>query len=231
MKISCIIPAYNEEKSIANTLRAVSAVPELFEIIVVNDCSKDDTKRIAESFPNIKLINNEVNMGKSKTVARGVEAATGDHLFFLDADLLGINPEAIKGLLRPIQTGEADVAISFRENTPKWYLKLSGVEILSGDRVFPRGLVLEHLDEMRSLSGFGMEVFINKIIINNNLRIKSVLMEGVNNDFKWKKRGFLNGVIAEIKMWKNDILKVISPWGFIVQNIKMRNLLVEESSI
>lgn len=228
MKISCIIPAYNEEKSIANTLRAVLQVHELFEVIVVNDCSTDATGEIVEKFPNVKLINNEKNKGKSRSIVSGIEASAGDHLLLLDADLLGINPETIKKLLLPVQSGRADVVISFRENTPKWLLKLVGIEILSGDRVFPRSLVVEQIEEMKSLPSLGLEVFLNRIIIQKKLRIQSVLMENVKNDFKWNKRGFLSGMKEEIQMWTRNILKVISLWGFVYQNFRMRQLLVEE---
>lgn len=228
MKISCIIPAYNEEKGIANTLRAVSAVTELFEIIVVNDCSKDDTKKIIETFPNVKLINNEKNLGKSKSVARGIEHSTGSHLLFLDADLIGLNSEAISSLILPVRLEKADVVISFRENTPKWFLKFVGVEILSGDRIFPRSLLENYMEEFKALPNLGMEVYMNRIIIKEQLRVHSVLMRGVRNDFKWKKRGLLSGVKAEIRMWKDDIFSVISPWGFVYQNFQIRQLLVEK---
>lgn len=227
MKISCIIPAYNEEKGIANTLRAVSSVAELFEIIVVNDCSTDATKSIVEKLSNIKLINNEKNMGKSKSVARGVEESTGDYLFFLDADLIGISRDAIMSLVRPVQEEKADVVVSFRENTPKWLLKLVGVEILSGDRIFPRSLLVDHMEGFKALPSYGMEVYINKIIIQEKLRVQSVLMKGVRNDFKWNKRGFLVGMKQELRMWNDGILKVVSLWGFISQNIRMRQLLVK----
>lgn len=227
MKISCIIPAYNEEKSIANTLRVITAVPELFEIIVVNDCSKDSTRNIIETFPNVKLINNEQNMGKSKSVARGIEESTGDYLFFIDADLLGLTSETIKSLIQPIERGVADVVISYRENTPKWFIALVGVEILSGDRIFPRSLLVGHMEGFKALPSYGMEVYLNKIIIENKLRVASVLMNGVQNDFKWNKRGVLYGLKQEINMWRNGILKVVSLWGFIVQNYNMRQLLVK----
>lgn len=227
MKISCIIPAHNEEKSIANTLHAALQVVELHEIIVINDSSTDKTKEIVESFPNVKLLTNEKNEGKSRSIARGVEVASGSHVLFLDADLLGLDPETIRSLLLPIQNNKADVTISFRGNTPKWLRKLGNLEIISGDRVLPASLMLKHVEEIKSLRSFGLEVFLNKIIIKNELRIQSVLMENVHNDWKVQKRGIWGGVKGEVLMWR-DIFKIVSPIGFIYQNIRMYRLLVEK---
>lgn len=228
MNVSCIIPAYNEEKSIANTLRVALAVPEIFEIIVVNDCSIDTTKDIVAGFPRVHLLTNKKNMGKSRSIARGIEAANGDHLLFLDADLLGLRSEVIQSLIAPVANYQADVVISFRGNTPKWLLKLVGIEILSGDRVFPRALAMKHIEAMKALPSLGLEVFLNDIIIQNKLRIRSVLMEDVKNDFKWNKRGFLQGMKQEIEMWTKNILRVTSFWGFIYQNMRMRRLLIKD---
>src|SRR3989338_9641304 len=98
MKISCIIPAYNEGVRIKNVLRAVYKHPLIDEVIVVDDGSKDNTKDIVKEFEGIKLIIQE-NKGKSQAVAAGVSQAEGDLLFFLDADLIGLTPKNISGLI------------------------------------------------------------------------------------------------------------------------------------
>ena len=95
MKISIIIPAYNEEKTIKELLdKAISlnfgeGVEK--EVIVINDCSKDNTSEIlstviGEKYP-IKVINNDVNLGKSRTVVKGILSSTGDYVVIQDADL------------------------------------------------------------------------------------------------------------------------------------------------
>jgi len=95
MKISIIIPAYNEEKTIKELLDKViflnfgEGVEK--EVIVINDCSKDNTSHIlssliTKSYP-IKIINNDVNLGKSRTVVKGILSSTGDYVVIQDADL------------------------------------------------------------------------------------------------------------------------------------------------
>jgi glycosyltransferase involved in cell wall biosynthesis len=95
MKISIIIPAYNEEKTIKELLDKVVSLNfgegVEKEVIVINDCSKDNTPQILSSLITIKypikVINNEVNLGKSRTVVKGILSSTGDYVVIQDADL------------------------------------------------------------------------------------------------------------------------------------------------
>ena len=92
--LSVVIPAYNEEKSIGNTLLAIdhylSKQDYSYEIIVVNDGSKDKTAQIAEKFSglvkNLRLIDNKENHGKGWVVRRGMLEAKGEIRLFTDAD-------------------------------------------------------------------------------------------------------------------------------------------------
>ncbi len=88
--ISVLIPAYNEEDTLEKTIKSVLEIDypkNLLEVIVINDCSKDRTREIAEKFGNkIRLLDNEKNRGKAYSLNRGVEAAKGGLIACLDAD-------------------------------------------------------------------------------------------------------------------------------------------------
>jgi glycosyltransferase involved in cell wall biosynthesis len=71
MKVSCIIPAFNEEKSIDRVLGAVLSVAEISEIIVVDDCSTDKTKDIVEAFSGVTLLRNKKIGEKAEVLPRG----------------------------------------------------------------------------------------------------------------------------------------------------------------
>ncbi|NOZ64002.1 MAG: glycosyltransferase family 2 protein [Caldiserica bacterium] len=90
MKISLIIPAYNEGTCLLHTLKKVKDYfrekPWESEIIVVNDGSQDNTGEIAKK-EKVKTLNNPLNKGKGFSVKRGIETAEGDYIFFTDADL------------------------------------------------------------------------------------------------------------------------------------------------
>jgi glycosyltransferase involved in cell wall biosynthesis len=226
--VSCIIPAYNESKRLASVLSVVGPLvgSVLEEVIVVDDGSTDNTSDIAAGIPNITLIRNETNKGKSATVMDGVAAAKGEYIFLLDADLSGLQASTITALLAPIIDDRADVSIGYRSNTPRWFISLVGIEILGGDRVLKKSLFLEHASDIRNLPGYGLEVFLNTIIIQSRLRIASISMQGVCNEFKWRKHG-LRGIVLEIRMWTRNILRVIPWWGFFYQNYAMRRLLIK----
>jgi len=90
-KVSVIIPAYNEEKNIAKSIKSILNLDypkRLLEVIVVNDCSKDRTEEIAKKFEkfSVKVLTNKVNRGKSYSLNRGIKAATGSLVACIDAD-------------------------------------------------------------------------------------------------------------------------------------------------
>ena len=120
--LSIIIPAYNEEKTINQILDKVIAVNlgEISkEIIIVNDCSKDKTKDIIETYikdhspEKIRLINQEVNQGKGAALHKGISNATGEYLIIQDADL-EYDPNEFMDLLQPVLKADADVVYGSR---------------------------------------------------------------------------------------------------------------------
>jgi len=223
--LSCIIPAFNEESSIENTLRAVRGLGEMImEIVVVDDGSTDGTCRIVKKFPGVKLFAQGTNQGKSSAVARGIRESSGNYILLLDADLIGLTKESVAALIRPIQDSDADVVISMRENTPFW-MKMGGLDLMSGERVLLRSFLLPHLAELEKLSGFGIEVFLNRLVIKEKLRLQSVMLKNVRNNLKFRKREPWRGIRDEALMWR-DIFKTISFFEFISQVVRMRKLLI-----
>ena len=90
VKLSIVIPVYNEEEKIKNTLNKCLKYLKSnnwdFEFIVVNDGSKDGTSRIVKNFKKVKLIEHKPNRGKGYSVREGMLNAKGDYILFLDAD-------------------------------------------------------------------------------------------------------------------------------------------------
>src|SRR4029077_1352817 len=109
-------PAFNESATIEEMVRRVLAVPLRIELIVVDDCSTDDTRgvlgRLQRELPFILLLQAR-NMGKGAALRRGFEAVTGDVVVVQDADL-EYSPEEFPDLIQLICQGRADVVYGSR---------------------------------------------------------------------------------------------------------------------
>jgi glycosyltransferase involved in cell wall biosynthesis len=116
MKLSVVVPVYNEEKTIAEILKRVQKVGLAHEIIVVDDGSSDGTAAIIKNLrsdKSIKFIAHPKNMGKGAAVRTGIEAATGEIILVQDADL-EYYPEDYPALIKPIENGSADAVYGSR---------------------------------------------------------------------------------------------------------------------
>jgi glycosyltransferase involved in cell wall biosynthesis len=117
MKLSIVIPVYNEAMSIAHVIDRVFAValPQVEkEIIVVNDCSTDATREVLRRYEDrVRIVDHPVNRGKGAALRTGFSAATGDYVIVQDADL-EYDPEDYSELLSPVMKYEADVVFGSR---------------------------------------------------------------------------------------------------------------------
>lgn len=118
MKLSVIIPVYDEEETVGEILARVLALDVDKEVIVVDDGSTDGTAEVlaqaaAENPETVSVIKIEMNRGKGTAVRAGIAAAAGDVIAIQDADL-EYTPEELPGLLEPICNGETDVVYGSR---------------------------------------------------------------------------------------------------------------------
>jgi dolichol-phosphate mannosyltransferase len=119
-KLSIVVPAYNEERTIAKCIERVVAIADTdltLEIIVVDDASTDRTlyvaRQIADACPAVRVLRHETNQGKGAALRTGFREATGDFVAVQDADL-EYDPTDLKRLVRPLVDGYADVVFGSR---------------------------------------------------------------------------------------------------------------------
>jgi glycosyltransferase involved in cell wall biosynthesis len=116
MKLSVVIPVYNEARNIQEILRRVRAAKAASEIVVVDDGSQDGSRELLERLNGkgrLRVILHPQNRGKGAAVRTGIEAARGDVVLIQDADL-EYNPSDYPALLQPIKDGIADVVYGSR---------------------------------------------------------------------------------------------------------------------
>ena len=118
IKLSVIIPCYNEEKTIFLIVEKIKKIKNLTtEIIIVDDCSTDATsdvlKKISQVYPDIKIIRHEHNSGKGSAIQSGIKLVTGNIVLIQDADL-EYDPNDYSNLLQPFIETDADVVYGTR---------------------------------------------------------------------------------------------------------------------
>lgn len=115
--LSVIVPAYNEEATLAQIVEKLRAVPYLLEIIIVDDCSTDRTQEIAQilaaRYSELRVLRLPANSGKTAALKAGFAASRGDIVIVQDADL-EYDPSEIADVIQPIVNGHADVVYGSR---------------------------------------------------------------------------------------------------------------------
>ena len=115
IKISCIVPIYNEADRMGSVLDVLCNFTLFSELIIINDGSTDDTQNTAEKYAarykQIRIYENTENLGKTKTIIKGIAESKGDLIVMIDADLIGLDEVSIYKMIYFVLNGEFDMTI------------------------------------------------------------------------------------------------------------------------
>ena len=197
LKISAIVPAYNEAKNIIKVLSPLKEVPAIKEIIVVSDGSTDETVSLARNFGDTKVIALPKNIGKTKAAIRGVIEAEHPTILICDADLINLNKNHILELINNYCEG-FDMAILDKGSQP-WVFRnlLKSVPAVSGTRILEKDYFLKV--PFRETDRFQFENRINDYFLGNNLPIAVTPADEIHDSRKFVKYPFLKGLILDVK--------------------------------
>jgi glycosyltransferase involved in cell wall biosynthesis len=196
--IGILIPAYNEEATVADVVK-VALETGLGEVVVVADGCSDATAQVAKA-AGARVLEYQPNRGKGGAVAAGVASMTQDTLVLLDADLIHLTSKHVLSMLEPLTNGDADTTVGLfsggggitdfgNRATPQW----------SGQRAIPRAL-LARVPELEDRK-YAIELAITDQIQLEGLRCKFVNLEGVSQRLKEQKLGLLRGLLRRLNMY------------------------------
>jgi glycosyltransferase involved in cell wall biosynthesis len=201
MFLSIIIPLYNEEKSIISVLEAVLRVQyppflERFEIVVVDDCSRDQSVEVVQQFikdqPGVKLIRHEINRGKGAAVRTGIKSASGNVYLIQDADL-ELVPADIPRLLEAMHQ--------------------LNIEFVNGSRYLPG--IVRPLSSFKRYMGNRFFTFLTSIFINVKITDMAcgykLVHKNLYNKINLKEERFgfeAELIIKAMRIKKNNIAEV-----------------------
>ena len=224
MKVSCVIPVYNEAERVGAVIDAVVGHPLIDEIVVINDGSTDLSLKVLQGKQGFRLVSYDKNRGKSYAVMTGMAQCKNELILTLDSDLVGLSRDDITDLIEPVLSGQADVTFSIRQNSLPVF-KLFGLDFVSGERVFYRSH-LKNPERLADLPGFGLEVFHNGQIIDQKLRLKVVPMLNTISPRKSKKFGWWQGTKGDFRMVA-QIVSILKITGVVSQFHRLRALRVK----
>jgi len=204
-KIAAIIPAFNEEKTINQVVKAVKQVELINQIIVVDDGSIDRTAKIARQ-AGAEVISLPQNQGKGQAMQKGVNYSQAEIIVFIDADLINLSSEHIHLVLRPILNRHCQMTTGTLErgqflNKINRWLEAP----FSGLRVVERSLW--DLVPLRFKKNYLAESAIHWTAKWARLKNKNFILYGLEHIRKTQKKGFWEGSWAFLKMWSSIIIQ------------------------
>lgn len=208
MKVAAVIPAYNEETTIGAVVSTLRRCDLIEEIVVVSDGSHDRTAAVARE-AGARVLEHSENMGKAGAMKTGFAATEADLILFLDADLIGLSPNHVSSLLKPVFTNEADMVVGiFDDGRVATDLAQMVAPYLSGQRAVRRRIVEEMFQSEpdTDVCRFGIEVALTRHVKEHGYKVAEVMLEEMSHRMKEEKLGLVKGVAARLKMYY-EILK------------------------
>jgi glycosyltransferase involved in cell wall biosynthesis len=225
--LSVVVPAYNEAATIERVVEKLLQLPELLEIIIVDDCSKDKTAEIAQRLANehslIRITRHQKNSGKTEALKTGFALTRGDIVIVQDADL-EYDPRDIPFVIRPIIEGAADVVYGSRflvrratrvlyfyhylankvlTFTSNLFTNLNMTDVETGYKAF-RGEIIRNM--IITSSGFGFEIEVTAKVAKLKCAIYEVPISYYGRTYEeGKKIGVMDGVEAFLLVFRFNL--------------------------
>jgi polyisoprenyl-phosphate glycosyltransferase len=213
LTVAAIVPAYNEEKNIHQTLLLLTKSGLFDQVICINDGSTDNTKTEAKRVGGVILIDLKKNHGKGYAIVHGIKKAQTDTLIFIDADLIGLTPKHIQNLITPLSAGVYRAVVGYPAGGVDDFLKP-----ITGERAYWKEDLVPHLDNMAK-KGYGLELYLNYLF--HDKKVLPLPLKGVKNTLKHNKQNYdiaLRLVVVELFDMFVEIVKQPNPSKYLLRS-------------
>jgi len=198
--ISLILLAHNEELNIANVLRVLVQVPEFDEILVIADACTDNTVKVAQSFPTVKILERPQTKGKGDAMIFGVSHSLGDIIMFCDADIKNFTTGHVYQILEPVINGRAIMSVGRRDRIfglAAIIPKIFPLFAIAGERAMTKEF-FDSLPRDEHMMDFGIETVMNYYIKQRGLKLALPRLKNLRQIVKERKWNLRIGLKARI---------------------------------
>ncbi|MGH9210939.1 MAG: glycosyltransferase [Acidimicrobiales bacterium] len=165
-RVAAVIPAWNEAETVGAVVFTALDAELVDDVIVVDNASTDGTGGVAAAH-GARVVE-EPLAGKGQAMQAGVAATDAEIVVFLDADLVGLHPQHVDGLVRAVREGEADMACGLFDRGPVANpIFLEGLPVLTGQRALRRELFEQLADD--DIRGYRVEAALNSLVAHHDL--------------------------------------------------------------
>lgn len=198
-RVAAIVPAFNEQETLADVLSVLKETPQVDEILVVSDGSTDETVAIAQAL-GVKVLHLHKNHGKGMALAMGAVHTSAPILVFVDGDIMNLSEYLLYQLIDPVISGQAAMNVGVRHRG--WLIDFFHRRygpLLSGIRCLERQ-VFDALPE-RYVEGFAVETALNYSCRRQGLPLTTTVLHDLKHLVKERKRGLTAGVRGRLEMF------------------------------
>ncbi|GAB3202620.1 glycosyltransferase involved in cell wall biosynthesis [Pontibacter aydingkolensis] len=202
MKVSCLIPCYNERERIGEVLNVIVGCGHISQIICIDDGSTDGSADFIQThWPAVHVVRLQKNSGKTAAIKYGIRYVQHDVLLMMDADLQGLRKEELEDALAAYRNyTSVDMIILRRINSP-WFVKWYRSDVLlSGERILCTADLRSILNQKQKLKCYQLEVAINRYMLRHKKVVRWMPWSAINT-YKVDKLGVLHGSRKEFNMY------------------------------
>lgn len=195
---AAIVPAFNEEKTIADVVRVLVGSGMFGEVVVISDGSTDRTAGVARDAGATYVHEMPWKHGKGAAMGHGIVHTDAPVISFFDADLKGLTEEHVRSILETVVTGKRYMNVGLRDRGPFWTTVAKRLPLIGGERAMRRE-IFEAIPE-KYMHGFKVESALNYFCRVNGLPYGLVVLPGIKIVRKMQKVGVLKGLCEYVSM-------------------------------